>query len=150
MPPGMPPGGPPPPPGPPMFMPIFMFMFMFAAEPAALAAMFMRCSWRARAFCIISDGRLFALGAGLLAVFSNPVTLEVGFIWVGFCGSEMARREGTRRGGSLGEKLGWASELALGGSRGVLASESSSAKPGDAGLLGPYSSAGVTGSEVSS
>lgn len=71
-------------------------------------------------------------------------------MWVGFCGSETVRNEGTRRGGSLGEKLGWASELELGGSRGVLASESSSAKPGEAGLLGPYSSAGVTGSEVSS
>jgi hypothetical protein len=129
---------------------IFMLMFMFAAELAALAAMFMRCSWRARAFCIISDGKLFALGAGRLAVLSSPVKLEVGFIWVDFCGSETVRREGTRRGGSLGEKLGWASELELGGSRGVLASESSSAKPGDVGLLGPYSSAGVTGSEVSS
>jgi hypothetical protein len=65
----------PPPPGPPMF--IFMLMFMLAAELAARAAIFMRCSWRALAFCMISDGRLFALGVGLLELFSSPVTLEV-------------------------------------------------------------------------
>jgi hypothetical protein len=71
---GMPPTSPPPP-GPPMF--IFMLMFMLAAELAARAAIFMRCSWRALAFCMISDGRLFALGVGLLELFSSPVTLEV-------------------------------------------------------------------------
>jgi hypothetical protein len=128
---------------------MFMFMFMFVGEPVARAPIFMRCSCRARAFCIISDGKIFALGVGLLAVFSNPVTLELGLIVLAFCGAETVLREGIRRGGSLGgRKPGIASESALGGSRGVLASESSS-EPGEAGLLGAYSSAGVTGSELS-
>jgi len=96
---------------------------------------------------MISDGRLFALGVGLLAVLRSPVTLEVGFMCVEFSGSETVLNEGTRRGRSLGEKLGNPSELELGGSRGVLASESPSREPGEVGLLGPYSS-GVTGSEV--
>jgi hypothetical protein len=81
---------------------MFMLMFMLAAELAAWAAMFMRCCWRARAFCMMSDGRLFALGVGRLAVFSSPVTLEVGLM-VELCGSEAVLREGIRRGRSLGE-----------------------------------------------
>jgi hypothetical protein len=98
---------------------------------------------------MMSEGRLFALGVGLLAVFSSPVTLEVGLMWLEF-GSETVLREGTRRGKSpAGGKLGWASELELGRSNGVLASEESSTEPGETGLLGGYSSAGVTGSEVS-
>jgi len=98
---------------------------------------------------MISDGRLLALGVGLLTVFSNPVTLDVGLMTLEF-GSETVRNEGTRRGCSVdGEKLGCASELELGGSRGVLASEESSTEPGDARLLVGYSSAGVTGAELS-
>lgn len=96
---GMPPARPPPT-GPPMF--IFMLMFMLPDALAPRRPMFMRCSWRARAFCIISDGRMFALGVGLLAVFSSPVTLELGLMWLEF-GSETVLREGTRRGKSFEE-----------------------------------------------
>jgi hypothetical protein len=121
---GMPPANPPPT-GPPMFMFMFIFMFIFifmpmfmfmaGGPPAPREPIFMRCSWRARAFCMMSDGRLFALGVGLLAVFSRPVTLEEGLMWLEF-GSETVLREGTRRGKSpMGGKLGWASELELGG-----------------------------------
>lgn len=98
---------------------------------------------------MMSDGRLFALGVGLLAVFSRPVTLELGLMELAFWGSETVRNEGTRRGRSLVEKPGMASDPELGGSRGVLASEESSTEPGEAGLLGGNSSAGVTGSELS-
>lgn len=83
---------------------------------------------------MISKGSAFALGVGLLAVFNSPVTLEVGFIWVEVCGSDIALREGTRRGSSLaGETAGGASEFELGGSSGVLASEDSSIELGEAG-----------------
>jgi hypothetical protein len=51
---------------------------------------------------MISDGRLFALGTGLLTVFKSPVTLDVALMCV-FCGSETVRREGIRRLRSLGE-----------------------------------------------
>jgi hypothetical protein len=49
----------------------------------------------------MSNGRLLALGAGLLAVFSSPVTLDDELIWVEPCGSDTVLNEGTRRGGSL-------------------------------------------------
>ena len=97
-----------------------------------------RCCWRARAFCIISKGRLLALGAGRLAVFKMPVTLELGLIVLLYCGSETVRRDGTLRGCSSG--------LELGGSSGVLASEDSSTEPGETGVLS-INSSGVSGDE---
>lgn len=128
---------------------MFMFMLMLG-EPAAWAVILRRCSWRARALCMMSEGRLLALGGGLLTLFKSPVTLELGLIWAEFWGSDTVLSEGTLRGNSLpGEEPGRASELELGGSRGVLASDESSSEPGDAGPLGRYSSAGVTGSELS-
>jgi hypothetical protein len=141
----------PPPTGAPLFVFVFMFMFMPAGEPDVRAPMFMRCSCKARALCMISDGRPAALGVGLLTVLNSPLTLELGLIWLEWSGSDTVLKEGIRRGSSpAGEKLGAASELALGGSSGVLAWEESSTEPGEAGLLvGRTSSAGVTGSELS-
>lgn len=101
-----------------------------------LGAMPMRCCCNARALAMISNGRLFALGGGLRALFKVPVTLELGFMWAVPCGSETARKEGTRRAISPpNERPRGDSELALGGSSGVLASEDSSTDPGEAGLL---------------
>jgi hypothetical protein len=100
----------------------------------------------------MSEGRAFALGVGLLTVLNKPVTLELALIGVVLCGSDNVLRPGIRRGTSLtlpGESPGTASEPELGGSRGVLASDESSMEPGDVGLLGANSSAGVTGSELS-
>lgn len=80
-----------------------------------------------------------------------PETLEDALIpGVACCGSDIVRRDGTRRGGSLLEKGVWReSREALGGSSGVLASEDSSAsEPGEAGLLSTCSS-GVGGTEES-
>lgn len=146
---GMPPTSPPGL-GPPEFICMPMLpMFMFPGEGPDRPAIFIRCSWRARALCMISDGRLDALGVGLLAVFKSPVTLEVELIWLDFCGSEAVLNDGTRRGSSAGEELGCASELELGGSRGVLAPESAPSEPGEVGLLTSYSSAGVVGSRLS-
>lgn len=110
-----------------------------------------RSACSARAFAMISPGKLLAAG-GLLALLRMPETLELGFMpgvlgppW----GSETVRREGTRRGRSEVERLGIASEEALGGSSGVLASEDSSAsEPGEAGLLSICSS-GVAGTDES-
>lgn len=100
-----------------------------------LPAIPIRCSCRARAFCMISRGRLFALGGGLRAVFKMPDTLELALILPVCWGSETVRSDGTLRGTS--------SELELGGSSGVLALEEST-EPGEAGLLSEYSS-GVSG-----
>lgn len=67
----------------------------------------------------------------------------------------MVRRDGTRRGksGEAGDRIepkdGAASELELGGSSGVLASEDSSIEPGEVGLLSRNSS-GVAGTEPTS
>lgn len=109
-----------------------------------------RSACKARAFAMISPGKLLAAG-GLRALLRMPETLEVGFI-VGVLprwGSDIVRKEGTRRGRSVVEKLGIASEEELGGSSGVLASEDSSAsEPGEAGLLSICSS-GVAGTEES-
>lgn len=68
-------GTPPTSPAPPMFMFIFVGELEFARKP-----ILSRCSCNARALCMISDGRLFALGVGLLAVLSRPVTLELGLM----------------------------------------------------------------------
>ena len=97
---------------------------------------------------MISIGRLFALGGGLLALFKMPVTLELGFMWLKCWGSDIVRNEGTRRGKSppnRGSKVGESSVVALGGSRGVLVSEDSSIEEGEAGLLNENSSGVVTG-----
>jgi hypothetical protein len=47
---------------------------------------------------MMSSGRLVALGGGRLALLSVPLTVDVGLIDVVFCGSEMVRIDGTRRG----------------------------------------------------
>ena len=140
-----------PPPGAPgMFMFMLRFLLMLGGGPAARAPMFMRCSWRARARCMMSDGRLFALGVGRLAVVSRPATLEVGLIELTCAGSDTVLREGTRRCVSLGEeKPGSESAPELVGSRGVLPSDDSSTEPGEVAPPRGSSSAGVTGSESS-
>lgn len=98
-----------------------------------------------------SIGRLFA-AAGRRALLRMPVTLELGCIaGVEPWGSDTVRKEGTRRGRSFVDcewpiNGGAASEEALGGSSGVLASEeisSSSSEPGEPGMLSICSS-GVT------
>lgn len=149
---------------PPIFEFIFMLIFMFIAdggpipvglgpegpEPMGddLPAIPIRCCWRARALCIMSRGKPFALGGGLRALLSMPVTVDEGFMVLAFCGSDTVRKDGTLRGYSLmGEKLGDASELELGASSGVLASE----ELGDPGEVGWFSenSSGVSGPEWS-
>jgi len=95
-----------------------------------------RCCCKALAFCMISRGRLLALGCGRLAMFRMPVTLELGLIVLLCCGSDTVRNDGTLRGMS--------SALELGGSSGVLASEDPSTDPGETGLLSMNSS-GVSG-----
>jgi len=135
--------------------PGFMFMLILprldigdpgpmGLAPAPGGAMPIRCCCRARAFAMISSGRLVALGGGLRALFNVPVTLELALMWPPCWGSDTVRRDGTLRGESAVEKPGAASELELGGSYGVLASEESSIDPGDTGLLSLYSS-GVSG-----
>lgn len=109
-----------------------------------------RSACNARALAMISVGKALA-AAGLRALFRMPETLELGLIpgVPPLCGSETVRREGTRLGRSVVEKLGIASEEELGGSSGVLASEDSSAsEPGEAGLLS-YCSSGVAGTDES-
>ncbi len=75
--------------------------------------MAMRCCWRARAFCIRSSGRFPAEGGGRRALFRVPLTVEEELIVdVLVWGSEVVRREGTRRGGwddcadEAGERFG--------------------------------------------
>lgn len=58
-----------------------------------------RSACNARAFAMRSMGRLLAAGGGRRALLRMPVTLELGFMpalppW----GSEMVRKDGTRRG----------------------------------------------------
>ena len=109
----------------------------------------MRCCCRARAFCMRSTGRLPALGGGLLAVLRVPQREELGLIWLCW-GSEMVRREGTRRwrSGEVGE-LEVAGDIGSeepGGSRGVVAGDESSTRPGGERMLGGKgSSSGVMG-----
>lgn len=64
-----------------------------------------RSACKARALAMRSIGKLLAAGGGRRALFRVPVTLEFGWIprpglWP--CGSETVRKDGTRRGGSLG------------------------------------------------
>ena len=42
-----------------------------------------------------------ALGTGRLALLSVPLTVDVGLMDVVFCGSDMVRMDGTRRGTSF-------------------------------------------------
>lgn len=105
-----------------------------------------RSACSARALAITSIGRLLAAG-GRRALLRMPVTLELGLILAAPCGADTVRNEGTRRGWSLAVSERMASQEALGGSSGVLASEeSSAAEPGEAGMLSTCSS-GVAGTE---
>jgi hypothetical protein len=106
-----------------------------------------RCCCKARAFCIISMGMVEAAAGGRLALLRVPVRLELALIGVVAAVSETVRSDGTRLGRELGETGAIMSEPPLGGSKGVLASESSS-EPGEAGLLS--SSSGVGGIESGS
>lgn len=57
-----------------------------------------RSACNARAFAMRSMGRLLAAGGGRLALLRMPVTLELGFMpEFPPCGSDMVRRDGTRR-----------------------------------------------------
>lgn len=102
-------------------------------DKPGLGAMPMRCCCKARALAMISNGRLFALGGGLRALFRVPVTLELGFMWAVPCGSETVRKEGTRRATSPPNEKPRGDSEALGGSSGVLAFEDSSMDSGEAG-----------------
>lgn len=117
-----------------------------------------RWACRARALAIISIGRLFA-AAGRRALLSMPDTLELGCMrGVDPWGSDMVRKEGTRRGNSAADceggppmKDGAASEEELGGSSGVLASEETSSSSSSSSDLGEpgvsICSSGVAGTE---
>lgn len=61
-----------------------------------------RSACNARAFAMRSMGRLLAAGGGRRALLRMPVTLELGFMPAGLpMGSEIVRKDGTRRGRSL-------------------------------------------------
>lgn len=101
--------------------------------PPGRGAMPIRCCCNARAFCMISNGRQFALGGGLRALFRVPLTVELALMCAVPCGSETVRNEGTRRGLSPpNEKPRGDSASEPGASNGVLASEDSSTDPGEA------------------